>query len=85
MESLKPSIGFPLIALNCKRLTEASWNMRSTTSGIFVSLLWPSYPSSGVVAAKHSLGVSRSQKRLRRQKIKIAAGQESSSNSNLLL
>ena len=52
------------------QLSEASWNVRQTASGLSVSLFWPSNPGNGVVAANHSSNrVSRSKRRrLRRIK-----------------
>ena len=74
-------LGFPFTALVSMQeagaqLTESSWNVRSTASGLSVSLFWPSSPSSGVAAARrrHHDRVSKSKKRrLRRKKITKAA------------
>ena len=86
-------LGFPLSALVSMQeagaqLTEASWNVRSTASGLSVSLFWPSSPSSGVAAARHRHQdrVSKSKKRrLRRKKIKQAAAQLSALQSTATL
>ena len=91
-------LGFPLSALVSMQeagaqLTEASWTVRSTASGLSVSLFWQSSPSIGVAAARHrhnDIRVSKSKKRrLRRKKIKQAAAlqstQQSTSSTTLIV